>query len=175
MKSEQGSALVLVMFIVLLLTILGLAVLGATIGGAQRSETRESDVQSLHLAQKGLNEAAAYIQSELKGLQLEDIDPESLGIILAKLDDNKASLKVATELQSSSRGSVDGIKYDDTKDKNQKTKPVYPVYHQYQLQGSGQRSGTDTEAAGHYRQLSRLPEVCIRLREDSPAEWSSCA
>lgn len=54
MKSEQGSALVLVMFIVLLLTILGLAVLGATIGGAQRSETRESDVQSLHLAQKDL-------------------------------------------------------------------------------------------------------------------------
>ncbi|OMF93786.1 hypothetical protein BK146_18215 [Paenibacillus sp. FSL R7-0333] len=117
MKSEQGSALVLVMLIVLLLTILGLAVLGATIGGAQRSETRESDVQSLHLAQKGLNEAAAYIQSELKGLQLEDIDPESLGVILAKLDDNKSSLKVATELQSSSRGSVDGIKYDDTKDK----------------------------------------------------------
>ncbi|WP_340026118.1 hypothetical protein MHI24_13620 [Paenibacillus sp. FSL K6-1096] len=115
--SERGSALVLVMFIVLLLTILGTAVLSATIGGAQRSEIRENDVQSLHLAQKGLNEAAAYIQSELRGLQLEDIDPYSLGVILAKLDQNKSSLKVATELQSASRGEVDGIKYDESKDK----------------------------------------------------------
>lgn len=117
MESERGSALVLVMFVVLLLTILGLAVLGATVGGAQRSETRENDVQSLHLAQKGLNEAAAYIQSELQGLKLEDIDPQSLGDILGKLDDNKSSLKVATELQSTSSGSVDGIEYDDTKNK----------------------------------------------------------
>ncbi|NOU79213.1 hypothetical protein GC101_10010 [Paenibacillus sp. LMG 31459] len=116
-ESERGSALVLVMFVVLLLTILGLAVLGATVGGAQRSETRENDVQSLHLAQKGLNEAAAYIQSELQGLKLEDIDPQSLGDILGKLDDNKSSLKVATELQSTSSGSVDGIEYDDTKNK----------------------------------------------------------
>lgn len=117
LQSERGSALVLVMFIILLLTILGTAVLSATIGGAQRSEIRESDVQSLHLAQKGLNEAAAYIQSELRGLQLEDIDPYSLGVILARLDKNKSSLKVATELQSASKGSVDGIQYDDTKDK----------------------------------------------------------
>lgn len=117
MESERGSALVLVMFVVLLLTILGLAVLGATVGGAQRSETRENDVQSLHLAQKGLNEAAAYIQSELQGLKLEDIDPQSLGDILGKLDDNKSSLKVATELQSTSSGSVDGIEYDDNNDK----------------------------------------------------------
>ncbi|AIQ61254.1 hypothetical protein [Paenibacillus borealis] len=116
-ESERGSALVLVMFVVLLLTILGLAVLGATVGGAQRSETRENDVQSLHLAQKGLNEAAAYIQSELQGLKLEDIDPQSLGDILGKLDDNKSSLKVATELQSTSSGSVDGIEYDDNNDK----------------------------------------------------------
>jgi hypothetical protein len=116
-ESERGSALVLVMFVVLLLTILGLAVLGATVGGAQRSETRENDVQSLHLAQKGLNEATAYIQSELQGLKLEDIDPKSLGDILEKLDDNKSSLKVATELQSTSSGSVDGIKYDDSNDK----------------------------------------------------------
>lgn len=60
----------------------------------------------------------------MKGLQLEDIDPESLGVILAKLDDNKSSLKVATELQSTSMGSVDGIKYDDTKDKKIKNQSI---------------------------------------------------
>lgn len=52
-NNERGSALVLVMFVALLLTILGVAVLGATMGGAQRTETRENDVQSLHLAQRG--------------------------------------------------------------------------------------------------------------------------
>lgn len=52
LASQQGSVLVLVMFIVLLLTILGVGVLSATVGGAKRAETRENDVQSLHLAQK---------------------------------------------------------------------------------------------------------------------------
>lgn len=65
LQSERGSALVLVMFIVLLLTILGVTVLSATIGGARRSETRENDVQSLHLAQKSIDEAIAYITGEL--------------------------------------------------------------------------------------------------------------
>ncbi|WP_339243726.1 hypothetical protein [Paenibacillus sp. FSL F4-0243] len=74
--NERGSALVLVMFVALLLTILGLAVLGATVGGAQRTETRENDVQSLHLAQKGLDETAAYIQTKLDGRK--DIDPDHM-------------------------------------------------------------------------------------------------
>jgi hypothetical protein len=64
------------MFVALLLTILGLAVLGATMGGAQRTETRENDVQSLHLAQKGLDEAVAYIQTKLDGRT--DIDPDHM-------------------------------------------------------------------------------------------------
>ncbi|WP_449601485.1 hypothetical protein [Paenibacillus sp. Marseille-Q9583] len=75
-NNEKGSALVLVMFVALLLTILGLAVLGATVGGAQRTETRENDVQSLHLAQKGLDEAVAYIQTKLDGRK--DIDPDHM-------------------------------------------------------------------------------------------------
>lgn len=75
-NNERGSALVLVMFVALLLTILGVAVLGATMGGAQRTETRENDVQSLHLAQKGLDEAAAYIQTKLDGRT--DIDPDHM-------------------------------------------------------------------------------------------------
>ncbi|WP_342563291.1 hypothetical protein NST84_28050 [Paenibacillus sp. FSL R7-0345] len=110
-KDENGSALVLVMFLVLLLTILGLGVLSATIGGATRSETRENDVQSLHLAQKGLSEATAYIQSQLTGLQLENLDPEQLETILRNLDNNKSSLKVSTELESTSSGTVEGIDF----------------------------------------------------------------
>lgn len=109
---SEGSALVLVMFVALLLTILGLAVLGATIGGAQRSETRENDVQSLHLAQKGLNEAVAYIQSKIEGK--EDIDPNKLELIFKGLDEK--NLNVKTELGTSGNsasGTINEIKYFD--------------------------------------------------------------
>ncbi|SEU14647.1 hypothetical protein [Paenibacillus sp. NFR01] len=110
LRSEHGSALVLVMFVVLLLTILGLAVLSATIGGAQRTETRESDVQSLHLAQKGLNEAAAYIQSQFEGIK--DINPDKVEDILASI--GKQNLNVTTELRavsSSATGEIQDIRY----------------------------------------------------------------
>lgn len=118
---NEGSALVLVMFVALLLTILGLAVLGATIGGAQRSETRENDVQSLHLAQKGLNEAVAYIQSMVEGK--EDIDPDQLELIFKGLDEK--NLNVKTELGTPSNnasGTINEIKYFDKKFEQQSRK-----------------------------------------------------
>lgn len=108
-RSEEGSALVLVMFIVLLLTILGMGVLSATVGGAVRTETRENDVQSLHLAQKGLDEAAAYIQARLAKLQ--DINPDELEDILKALD--KEGLNVSTELGMGNSGTIDFIEYKD--------------------------------------------------------------
>ncbi|KGE20432.1 pilus assembly PilX family protein [Paenibacillus wynnii] len=112
--SEEGSALVLVMFIVLLLTILGVAVLSAAIGGAERTETRENDVQSLHLAEKGLNEATAYIQSQLEGLT--DLDPNKLDEVLTKL--NQQGLGVTTEMGTNSSGTIEEIKYSGKQPEN---------------------------------------------------------
>ncbi|MED5018415.1 hypothetical protein P9847_13985 [Paenibacillus chibensis] len=79
-RDERGSALVLVLFMVLLLTILGTAVAAAAIGGAQRTQTRENDVQSLHLAEKSLDEGASYIFSELQG---QVVNPEDLASTIA--------------------------------------------------------------------------------------------
>lgn len=113
LRNEEGSALVLVMFLVLLLTILGMAVLGATIGGAQRTETRENDVQSLHLAEKGLDEATAYIQAQLAAQGA--IDPDKLDAVvqsLEKLNDNNRN--ITTELGiigNSASGTIDEILY----------------------------------------------------------------
>lgn len=113
LRKERGSALVLVMFLVLMLTILGMAVMGATIGGAQRTETRENDVQSLHLAQKGLDEASAYIQSQLVGLK--DIDPNKLESILAKLN-NLQNKAISTKLETASNGGkINSLQYEDGK------------------------------------------------------------
>lgn len=94
LNEDSGSALVLVLFLALLLTILGVAVLGATLSGSRVTETRESDVQSLHLAQKGLDEATAYIESKLSGMT--NIDPDKLEAILAPI--HLKNLNVTTEL-----------------------------------------------------------------------------
>lgn len=109
--NEEGSALVLVMFVALILSILGVAVLGATIGGAVRTETRESDVQSLHLAQKGLNEATAYIQSKLEGKT--DIDPNNLEAIFKGLDEENLNVKTELGTSNSASGIINEIKYLD--------------------------------------------------------------
>ncbi|WHY19064.1 hypothetical protein QNH28_27340 [Paenibacillus sp. G2S3] len=121
LKEERGSALVLVMFILLLLTILGLSVLSATVGGAQRTETRKNDVQSLHLAEKTLDEAVAYITSSLNkkiesniDMSQEDLD-QAIKNFLATLpitlpDTLSAGLKTSTDLANAS-GKISGITY----------------------------------------------------------------
>lgn len=55
---------------------LGVAVLGAALGGAMRTERSEENVQSLHLAQKGLDEAIAAIYERFNN---RTIDPDDLG------------------------------------------------------------------------------------------------
>ncbi len=120
LRSEEGSALVLVMFIVLLLTILGMGVLSATIGGAVRTETRENDVQSLHLAQKGLDESTAYIQARLA--KMTDINPDKLEDVLRGLD--KEGLNVSTELGVGSSGMIDYIEYRN-KNISEQTRQYY--------------------------------------------------
>lgn len=119
LREERGSALVLVMFIVLILTILGLSVLSATVGGAQRTETRKNDVQSLHLAEKTLDEAVAYITSSLNKKIESNIDmsqaelDQSIKNFLATLpttlpDTLSAGLKASTDLANAS-GKINGI------------------------------------------------------------------
>ncbi|OAB42958.1 pilus assembly PilX N-terminal domain-containing protein [Paenibacillus glacialis] len=112
-KEERGSALVMVLFIVLIFTILGTAVLSATIGGATRATTRENDVQSLHLTEKSLDEAAAYITSQLNGLK--DIHPEQLENTikdyLAVLNLKNSDLNVNTDF-SAATGKIKSITYD---------------------------------------------------------------
>lgn len=104
MHGEQGSALVLVMFLILLLTILGLAVLSAAVGGAQRTETRKNDVQSLHLAEKSLDEGVAYITANLNKVVEGSVDmsqeqlQNAIKAYLQKLNENGNGLPTTTEL-----------------------------------------------------------------------------
>ncbi|WP_454192045.1 hypothetical protein [Paenibacillus sp. Marseille-Q7038] len=91
-SAEHGSALVLVMFIALLLTILGAAVLSAAVGGAQRAETRENDVQSLHLAEKTLEEVIAGMTSNLQLIVTDSIN-STQGELEQKIDLYLSGLK----------------------------------------------------------------------------------
>lgn len=104
LASQQGSVLVLVMFIVLLLTILGVGVLSATVGGAKRAETRENDVQSLHLAQKKIDEVIAYMTQRLNQMLEQGIDrPQNelnsdIQLFLKKLQDQASGFQSLTSI-----------------------------------------------------------------------------
>ncbi|WP_172198312.1 hypothetical protein [Saccharibacillus qingshengii] len=64
-REEKGSALVMVMFMMLILTLLGVTILSATVAGSRRTLTRENDIQSLQLTQKVLDESVAFISTKL--------------------------------------------------------------------------------------------------------------
>lgn len=108
LREERGSALVLVMFIVLLLTILGLSVLTAAVGGAQRTETRKNDVQSLHLAEKTLDEAVAYITARLNEAVKDSVDMSQeqlnaqIDAFLTSLNGSTNPLTASTDLKQAS-------------------------------------------------------------------------
>ncbi|GFZ88308.1 hypothetical protein GCM10008018_38080 [Paenibacillus marchantiophytorum] len=94
-KEEKGSALLIVLFMIIVFTLLGLAVLSASIGGATRSQTKLKDVQSLHLAEKALNEAVARIKATLD--DKDDIDPDKIGEQLTEMFPALTENEVETE------------------------------------------------------------------------------
>lgn len=117
-KEERGSALLLVVFMILLFTMLGIAIMGATLGGAQRSETREKDVQSLHLAEMALNEAASKVLSFLdrnQDMSIEELEGK-LGQIQSELDALKEK-ETRADVGESATGSIYSISVIG-KDKN---------------------------------------------------------
>ncbi|CAM3478525.1 hypothetical protein PALU110988_24720 [Paenibacillus lupini] len=97
---ERGYALVMVLFMILLLTILGTAVVSSTLGGATRAETRENDVQSLHLAEKTLSEAASYLVTKYDGR--EDISPGELSQLIQNGINELESQTTSTSLPEAS-------------------------------------------------------------------------
>ncbi|MGF7049507.1 hypothetical protein J2T13_004028 [Paenibacillus sp. DS2015] len=100
LREERGSSLLMVLFLILLLTMLGLAVMGAAIGGAQRTQTRQNDVQSLHLAEKTLDETIAYITATLDGqVDISNAELDSrIDTFLSDLKDNLNGLSTRTKL-----------------------------------------------------------------------------
>lgn len=62
-KNEEGSALVIALLAVVLMTILGLVLMEVLRGGAIQAATTESAVQAEAIAQKGLDDTLAQIRS----------------------------------------------------------------------------------------------------------------
>ncbi|MGQ7888184.1 hypothetical protein [Paenibacillus sp. WC2504] len=115
-REERGSALLLVLFMVLIFSILGLAVLSASIGGATRTETKQKDVQSLHLAEKALNEAAAYIMSDFEsqdGVNIDEVQ-NRLDDITVKLNGRATSTLLDHDV-GAARGKIHSIEFKENK------------------------------------------------------------
>jgi len=92
LQDERGSTMLLMLFIIVIFTLLGLAVVSASIGGAARTETKQKDVQSLHLAEKALNEAVAMVQGKLQSLGSINIEqlPDQLRDVINQMNDEQA-------------------------------------------------------------------------------------
>ncbi|MCY9657372.1 hypothetical protein P5G65_18475 [Paenibacillus chondroitinus] len=115
-REERGSALLLVLFMVLIFSILGLAVLSASIGGATRTETKQKDVQSLHLAEKALNEAAAYIMSDFEsqdGVNIDEVQ-NRLDEITVQLNGRATSTLLDQDV-GAARGKIHRIEFKENK------------------------------------------------------------
>jgi len=107
LRQEKGSALVMVMFMMLILTILGVAILSAAVGGSRRTLTRENDIQSLQLTQKTLDESIAFISANLNGVTT--IEPDNLESSIRSvvsripvLNSSDEGPSVSTDLQNAS-------------------------------------------------------------------------
>ncbi|NMO96660.1 hypothetical protein [Paenibacillus lemnae] len=115
---EQGSALVLVMFIALLFTLLGVTVLSAAVGGAQRAETRKFDVQTLHLAEKTLEKTVATMTAKLEEKVMESRDfgrqelDNRIDAYLAALKNNPDELLPVNTNLSEADGRILDVDYD---------------------------------------------------------------
>ncbi|NOU99040.1 hypothetical protein [Paenibacillus planticolens] len=122
-REERGSALLLVLFMVLIFSLLGMAVLSASIGGATRTETKQKDVQSLHLAEKALNEAAAYIMSDFQsqdGVNIDEVQQR-----LNKIKDELNGISTSTLLDKevgTAKGEIYSITFEENKRKDSSMK-----------------------------------------------------
>lgn len=63
-KNQNGSALLLVLLMVVVLSVLGLTLMANTINDKKQTVARESDIVSIHQARKALEEGIALIKAE---------------------------------------------------------------------------------------------------------------
>ncbi|RIX54039.1 hypothetical protein D3P08_07240 [Paenibacillus nanensis] len=124
LRDERGYALMLVVFMILLFTLLGVSILGASLGGAVRTETKENDVQSLHLAERGLNEAVSYLVKEYDGVS--DISDVELHQYMMGIEANPGKL-MEDAVQTTNLSGAEAAKV--TVEKVEQTSPMsYKVF-----------------------------------------------
>lgn len=87
MKSEKGSALLIVLLTITILLTLGLSILSATIGGAKRTAIREIEIKQTITIQNALNVYMAAIHEKIINNDLKT----EFGIDLAQLDKPSSS------------------------------------------------------------------------------------
>lgn len=133
LREEKGSALVMVMFMMLILTLLGVAVLSAAVGGARRTLTRENDIQSLQLTQKTLDESVAFIAKNLDGQTIKaDMLSSTLNNVLSNIPASKTPSAttndgVRTDIDLASARLISATAQEDFENDPLKSKSSYTV------------------------------------------------
>lgn len=69
---DRGSALIIVLLMVVIFTVIGTALLTSTLSGAKQVQYRESDTQALTYAEMGVDHVQAHIEGALEEYKDED-------------------------------------------------------------------------------------------------------
>jgi hypothetical protein len=76
-RNQNGSALLLVLLIVVIFSVLGLSLISSTVNGSIRNEVREADTLATYQAEKGLEHFQNHLEKYLASVkEIPDLTPE---------------------------------------------------------------------------------------------------
>ncbi|MBY6037053.1 hypothetical protein KUV80_10320 [Fictibacillus nanhaiensis] len=106
--SEKGNTLIVVLLMIVILTVAGLSLVTTTFNGVKKTDARETQIQSVELAEKGIDYLAVLLETKtqaLAGLSAKDFE-DALTNILQKYEVNSAN---AAFLPHSALPADDGV------------------------------------------------------------------
>jgi hypothetical protein len=82
--SERGNTLIIVLLMIVIFTVAGLSLVTTTFNGAKKTDAREKQIQSVELAEKGIDFLSTLLESKtqsLAGLPAKDFNDSLKNII----------------------------------------------------------------------------------------------
>ncbi|RZT21577.1 hypothetical protein [Fictibacillus sp. BK138] len=104
--SEKGNTLIIVLLMIVIFTVTGLSLITTTFNGVKKTDAREAQIQSVELAEKGIDYLSALLESKTE--KLLDLPVSEFDGAISKLldpyevSDAKAEFLPESELKSDS-------------------------------------------------------------------------
>ncbi|MED1862421.1 hypothetical protein P4V41_02945 [Fictibacillus nanhaiensis] len=107
--SQKGNTLIIVLLMIVIFTVGGLSLISTTFSGLKKTDARETQVQSIELAEKGIDYLSAYLETQtqaLAGLPVKDFEPALVTLLNKYEVRNAASDFLSTASLPSDEGTL---------------------------------------------------------------------